>query len=130
MKLPQSLPLRQIIPLLSLAAIALLSSARVVEYDPVPWEWVAASAIGTVILVGPIMWIIRDRLPEERRENLTYLASGIALLCVPILLGFGLISGNLLLVMDTGTLGGIIGFAVALLVEKTVIPERLQGTTQ
>lgn len=76
------------------------------------------------------MWIVRDRFPEERRENFTYLASGIALLCVPVILGLGLILGNLLIFMDAGVLGGIIGFAVALLVEKTVIPERLQGITQ
>ena len=130
MKFPQTLPWRQLVLFLSLALIALLTSVRVVEYDPVPWGWVAASAVGTAILVGPIMWIARDRLPMERRVHLGYVVGGIVLLCVPILLGFGLISGNLLLVMDVGALGGIIGFAVALLVEKTVVPERLQGTNQ
>lgn len=115
---------------MSLAVIALLSAVRVVEYDPIPWGWVVAFAIGTAILVGPVMWAVRDRLSEERRENLGYGAGGIALLCVPVVLGLGLIFGNLLLFMDAGALGGIIGFAVALLVEKMAVPERLQGTTQ
>lgn len=130
MRSPQSLSRRHLILFLSLAAIALLSSVRVVGYDPIPWGWVAASAVGTAILVGPIMWTVRGRLPMDRRVYLGYVAGGIALLCGPVLLGLGLIRGNLLLVMDAGALGGIIGFAVALLVEKAVIPERLQGTAQ
>lgn len=130
MKSPQPPQLNHLILFLSLAVIALFSAVRVVEYDPIPWGWIVAFAIGTAILVGPVMWTVRDRLSEERRENLGYGAGGIALLCVPVVLGLGLIFGNLLLFMDAGALGGIIGFAVALLVEKMVVPERLQGTTQ
>jgi hypothetical protein len=76
------------------------------------------------------MWVARDRIPTERRIELGYVAGGIALLCVPILLGFGLITGNLLLVMDVAALGGSVGLTVALLVEKAVIPKRLQESNQ
>jgi len=126
----QSLPRRQSIQLLSLGLIALLTLVRVVAYDPTPWVWVTVSAAGTAILVGPIMWVARARIPTERRIDLGYVAGGIALLCVPVLLGFGLITGNLLLVMDVAGLGGTVGLTVALLVAKAVIPERLRESTQ
>lgn len=130
MRFPRSSPLSQLILFASLAGIALLSAVRVVEYNPIPWGWVIAFILGTAILVGPVMWGIRDRLPEKRREHLGYVAGGIALLGFPVILGLGLIFGNLLLFIDAGVFGSVIGFAVALLAEKIIIPEQLQSTTQ
>lgn len=119
---------RRLLLVLCMGAIGLLSAIRLFEYDPVPWEWVAAFAIGTVLLVGPVTWALRDRLADDRRENLAYVAAGVALLCVPAVVGFGLLFGNLLLILDAGVLGGLVGFSIALLAERTIVPERLRGT--
>ncbi len=75
------------------------------------------------------MWAIRDRFSEKRRESLGYVAWIIALIFISVILGLGLIFENLLL-MDVGTLGGIIGYTVVLILERMVLPERLQGTSQ
>lgn len=113
----------------SLALMAVLSGGRLATSDPVPWEWAVSFAVGVFVLAGPVAWAVRDRVPEERRERLGYVATGLALLCFPFVLGLGLVFGNLLVLLDAGTFGGIVGFAVALLVERSVVPERLRGTT-
>lgn len=111
----------------SLGVIALLTGARVAEYDPSLWPWIIVFAIGTIFLVGPLIWIIRNRIPAEKRENLGYVAAGIVLLCVPIILGIGLLTGGLLFYLDIVVLGGIIGYAVMLVLGRTGIPERFHG---
>lgn len=120
MKPVQSLSRSQRILVISLTGIGLLSAVRIIEYNPIPWEWVVAFALGTLILVGPVQWTLRSRLSAKRRENLTYVVGGIALLCVPIVLGLGLVFGNLLLVMDAGVLGGVTGLGVTLVINKLV----------
>ncbi len=110
--------------------MAFLSAIRLIQYDSVPWKLVAVFAIGTALLVGPVSWTARNRLPEERRENLVYIAAAIALLCAPVILGLGLIFDNLMLFIDAGALGSIVGFAVALLVEQLIVPKRLHGSAQ
>lgn len=114
----------------SLAVIALLSGVRVSEYDPIPWGLVAGFAIGVAILAGPVAWAVRDRLPTERREHLGYVASAVVLLCVPVVLGLGLVSGTRFLVVDAGAFGSSIGFAVALLLEELIVPERLRDSAR
>ncbi|RZV05225.1 hypothetical protein BDK88_4248 [Natrinema hispanicum] len=114
----------------SLGVIGLLTGVRVIKYEPSPWNWIAIFAIGTAFIFGPITWAIRDRLPKERREQLSYIAGGVALLCVPIVLGLGLIGGRLLFFLDIVVLGSLIGFAVASVIERIIIPEQLRGTTQ
>ncbi|SFS38839.1 hypothetical protein [Halostagnicola kamekurae] len=130
MKTDQSSQMGQLIFFVSLATMAFLSAIRLTRYDSVAWELVAVFAIGTALLVGPVSWTARNRLPAERRENLVYLAGAIALLCAPVILGLGLIFNNLMLFIDAGALGSIVGFAVALLVERLVVPKRLHGFTQ
>ncbi|WP_122088638.1 hypothetical protein [Halalkalicoccus subterraneus] len=130
MKSIESLPLRRIIWIILLAYFVLFSSARIVESGTSPWGWVVAFAIGTAVLVGPVMWAIRDRFSEKRRESLGYVAWVIALIFISVILGLGLIFENLLLIMDVGALGGIIGYIVVLVLERMVLPERLQGTSQ
>ncbi|QFU84518.1 hypothetical protein [Natronorubrum aibiense] len=121
---------RQLVLFASLGVIALLTGVRVIKYEPSPWNWVAIFAIGTAFIFGPITWAIRDRLPKERRERLSYVAGGVALLCVSIVLGLGLIGGRPLFFLDVVVLGNLIGFAVASLIERIIIPEQLRGTTQ
>lgn len=112
----------------ALAGMGVLSGGRLLEYDPIPWRWIAAFTVGTALLVGPIRWGIRDRVPERRRERLGYVGAGIALLCVPIVLGTGLVTGSLLLLLDAGAFGGVVGLAVASIAERTAVPERVWGS--
>ncbi|WP_440771332.1 hypothetical protein [Natronorubrum sp. DTA28] len=130
MKSVGSLPLRRIMWIILYAYLVLFSSARIVESDTSPWGWVVAFAIGTAVLLGPVMWAVRDRFSEKQRESLGYVASVIVLLFIPVILGLGLIFENLLLIMAVGVLGGIIGYTIVLLLERMVLPERLQGTSQ
>lgn len=121
MELPQR---SRLVVFVTLAGMALLSAGRVLQYDPVPWEWVAAFAVATLLLAGPVSWLLRDRVTGKRRTQLGYVAGGIAVLLVPLVLGLGLLFGNLLLVMDTGVLGGVLGLTLAGLAERTVVPDR------
>ncbi|ELZ21232.1 hypothetical protein C476_08683 [Natrinema limicola JCM 13563] len=130
MALRNSRQWRQRVLVVSLGVIALVTTARVLEYEPRSLGWVTGFAIGTAIVFGPITWAIRDRIPDERRERLSYVAAGVALFCVPLVLGVGLIVGRVLFFLDVAVLGSIIGFAVAVLVERTVVPERLRGTAR
>lgn len=114
----------------SLGLIALMSGGQVVISDPVPWGWVAVFGVGAFILTGPVPWFVRDRTHEERREHLGYVAGGGALLMFPVVLGLGLLFGNLLTVMYAGAFGGICGFTVAVLVERIVVPVRLRSIPQ
>jgi len=110
--------------------MAVLSAGRLVTSGPVPWLQIGTVAVGTFLLIGPAMWAIRDRLPAGQRENLSYLAAGLALLCLPFLIGLSLLTGNLMALLDIGSFGGIMGFAAAVLIERTIIPEHLHGTIQ
>lgn len=49
----------------------------------------------TALPVGPTLWVVRDRMTLERRENLGYVLAGFALFVVPLVVGVGLITGGL-----------------------------------
>lgn len=121
---------RQLIQLGLLGIAALLTGMRIVEYESSPWGLVLAFAVVTALIFGPITWSIRDRISKEQRRRLSYVATGVVLLCVPLVIGLGLIIGGLLLFIDAGVFGSIIGFAVTLFVERTGLPERFRGATQ
>ena len=110
-----------------LTAMAALSGLRLRGYDPVPWGWIAAFLVGTAVLAGPTAWITRERLPKQRRERLGYVLVVAALLALPVLLGVGLLAGNLLVVLDAAVFGSVLGLAVAQALERAVVPERLRG---
>lgn len=109
--------------------IAVQSLGRLAQYDPIPWGSMLVFMVGTILLAGPIAWIARDRIPDDRRERLGYLVAGVALLCLPLIIGFGLIFNNLPLVFDAAAFGSVVGIAVVVLAEQTVVPERLRGTS-
>ncbi|WP_254838973.1 hypothetical protein [Natronomonas marina] len=112
----------------SLAATAALSGSRLLGYDPLPWGRVAVFLVGSLLLAGPLAWAVHARLPAARRERLGYVVAGVALLCLPFVLGVGLLSGALLETLDAAVFGGVVGFAVAVALERTVLPDRLRGT--
>lgn len=114
----------------SLAMMALMSGGQVLTSDPVPWGWIGTFGVGTFLLVGPVMWALRGCFSEAQRERLGYVVGGIILLCFPVVIGLGLIFGNLLIALNAGVFGGLVGFAVALLAERSVVPERLRSNPQ
>jgi len=113
-----------------LGIIALFTGTRVIEYESSPWGWVAVFAIVTALIFGPVTWIIRERISKAQRERLSYVVTGIVLLCVPLVIGLGLVVDELLFFIDVGVLGSVIGLAITFLVERTVVPERFGGTAQ
>lgn len=125
---PRSFALRSVVFWVSMSGIAFLAAVRVASVDPSPWRSVAITAVASGLLFGPFVWVVRDRLSENRRERLGLVMAGIVLLCIPLVLGVGLISGGLLFVLDVSVLGGICGFAVARILERTVVPEHLRET--
>jgi len=122
--------LRQLARIGLLGLIALFTGTRVISYESSPWGWVAIFAVVTVLIFGPITWLIRDRVSKAQRERLSYVVTGIVLLCVPLVIGLGFVVDGLLFFIDVGVLGSVIGLAVTVLVERTVVPERFGGTAQ
>ena len=121
---------RQLARIGLLGIIALFTGTRVIEYESSSWGWVAVFAIVTALIFGPATWIIRDRVSKAQRERLSYVVTGIVLLCVPFVIGLGLVVDGLLFFIDVGVLGSVIGLAVTFLVERTVVPERFGDTAQ
>jgi len=121
---------RQLARISLLGIIALFTGTRVIEYESSTWGWVAVFAIVTALIFGPVTWIIRDRVSKAQRERLSYVVTGIVLLCVPFVIGLGLVVDGLLFFINVGVLGSVIGLAVTFLVERTVVPERFGGTAQ
>lgn len=130
MVVPRRERVSRIVLAVLLGLFALVRIPALLAYEPVPWAWVAAVAVGTALLAGPVAWAARQHLSAERRGVLALVAVGVAMLSVPIVVGFGLVFGNLLLVLDAGVVGGVVGLAAAVLAERTVVPERLRGTGQ
>jgi len=110
----------------SLGAVALLAGGRLAGREASPWPLVAAFAAGTALVAGPLAWLARDRLPEERRRRFGYVAAGAALFSVPFVLGIGLLSGGLIRFLDAAASGGVIGLLVAA-AGRAVVPDHRRG---
>ncbi len=85
------------------------------------------AAAASFLAVGPVAWAARATVPDERRERLGYIVTGLAILAVPFVLGVGLVTGTLLTAFDVATVGGVVGIAAAALLEHTVVPRHLRG---
>lgn len=110
-----------------LAFLVLSSAADLLAHGSSAWLWVAGYALGSFLLVGPVVWVARDRIPASRRENLLYPVFGAVFLCFFLALGVELALGGVLFFFDAGIAGSIAGFALAYLLERTVVPERLRA---
>ena len=96
--------------------------------DPRPWGVAAGWAAATAVVLGPIAWLARDRVPPDRRETLRYVAGGGAILLASLLLGVSLAFEPALFPYGPGFLVGVVlGWILVLLAERTVVPERLRG---
>ena len=116
---------RQLILVVILSLTAVLSGVRLIEYGTSAWRWVPVYAVVGFVLVGPLAWLIRDRVPPARRETLTYVVAGVAFLAFVVLFGIWLAFEVALPYFDAVVVGGIVGTAVVMVLERTVVPERL-----
>lgn len=118
---------RRVVLFACLAFLVLLNAADLRSHDSSAWLWAAGYALGSFLLVGPVVWTARDRIPASRRETLLYPVLGAIFLCFFLALGVELALGGAFFFFDAGIVGGIAGFALAYLLERTVVPERLRA---
>jgi drug/metabolite transporter (DMT)-like permease len=108
--------------------VILLATGQFYAAEPRPWGAAAAWAVGTALVFGPVAWLARARVPEERRETLTYVAAGVGILTASVWLGVSLAFAPALFPYGPGVwAGATLGVLVALLAERTVVPERMRG---
>ncbi|KDE59926.1 hypothetical protein EL22_15210 [Halostagnicola sp. A56] len=110
-----------------LAFLVLSSASDLLAHGSSAWLWVVGYAFGSFLLVGPVVWIARDRISASRREALLYPVFGAVFLCFVLAFGVELALGGALFFFDAGTVGSIAGLALAYLLERTVVPERLRA---
>jgi len=109
-------------------SLCLFAAAQFLGTEPRPWGVTAGWAVATAVVFGPVTWIARDRVPEERREMLRYVAGGGAILLASVWLGVALAFAPRLFPSGPGFLaGGGLGALVAFLVERTVLPKRYRS---
>ncbi|MEY7849775.1 hypothetical protein AB7C87_11335 [Natrarchaeobius sp. A-rgal3] len=106
-----------------------MSLLRLVEGATIPWVSIAGVGVVTAVLVGPVVWFVRDRFSERRRERLTLVSFGLAMILVPIALGLSLAFGVPRFVpsFDSLILGSYLGCVIVLLGEQTLVPKRLRA---
>jgi len=112
-----------------LGLFALLSAGSLVVADSPPWGVAAVAAAVTAVLAGPVAWLVRDRLPAERRTTLGRVVV-VAVASLGLTVSFGVALAfevSFLSVTDAVIVGVVCGGAVALLVERTVVPERYRA---
>ena len=111
-----------------IAGVCLFAAGQFYASEPRPWGAAAAWAAGTSLAFGPIAWLARDRVPEDHRETLTYVAAGAAILVGSVWLGVALAFVPALFPYGPGVWAGVaLGTLVALLAERAFVPERLRG---
>ncbi|WP_128904230.1 hypothetical protein [Halorubrum amylolyticum] len=111
-----------------LAGFCLFAAGQFYAAEPRPWGIAAAWAVGTALVFGPIAWLARDRIPSDRRETLTYVAAGAGILLASVWLGVSLAFAPALFPYGPGFMAGVtLGVLVALLAERTVVPDRMRG---
>ncbi|TKX73427.1 hypothetical protein EXE46_14405 [Halorubrum sp. GN11_10-6_MGM] len=114
--------------LLAVALVCAFGAAQFYAADPRPWGIAAAWAVVTAILVGPLAWLARDRLPPARYETLAYVAGGAAILVASVWLGVALAFAPRLFPYGPGFAAGVaFGTLLVLLAERAVVPERYRG---
>ncbi|ELZ59817.1 MULTISPECIES: hypothetical protein [Halorubrum] len=112
-----------------LGLFALLSAGSLVGSGTPPWGVVAGSAVLAALAAGPIAWLARDRIPAPRRETLGRILLIVSLPAFALVVGVFAVAGggSLLSVTDAVVVGVVCGGAVALLAERTLVPERYRA---
>ena len=111
-----------------LAGFCLFAAGQFYAAEPRPWGAAVAWAAGAALVFGPIAWLARDRVPEDRRGTLAYVAAGAGILVASVWLGVSFAFAPALFPYGPGVwAGATLGVLVALLAERTVVPERMRG---
>ena len=109
-------------------SLCVFAAIQFFSTDPPSWGVTAGWEAGTALIFGPGAWVARDRVPEERRETLAYVAGGGVILLASVWLGIALAFVPELFPYGPGVHAGVaLGILVVLLAERTVVPERLRG---
>ena len=126
--MPSPTPLRRRLgQYFAIGLVCVLGAAQFHAADPRPWGVAAAWAACTALLVGPVAWLARDRLPPDRYETLAYVAAGAAILGASVWLGVSLAFAPSLFPYGPGFVAGVaFGTLLVLLAERTVVPERMR----
>src|SRR6056297_2564415 len=116
---------RQFLVFVFVGIYALLSLLRLMEGGLIPW----GPIVGIALLAGPVVWVARDRYPEQRRERLALVAFGIAMIVFPLTFGLLLAFGAPPFIPSSDVLivGAYVGLLFAHIAEHTVVPERLRA---
>ena len=110
------------------ALFASLSAGRLLRSGPVPWAALTAVATVAAVAVGPATWIARARIDADRRGTLTRLALVVGMASLPLWFGVALAFGlPILPTTDAAVIGIAFGAGVALLADRTVLPERYRA---
>jgi apolipoprotein N-acyltransferase len=111
---------------LAVSLVCAFGAAQFYGADPRPWGSAAAWAVITALLVGPLAWLARDRLPPDRYETLAYVAAGAAILVAIVWLGVALAFAPRLFPYGPGFAAGMaFGTLAVLFAERTVVPDRM-----
>jgi hypothetical protein len=110
------------------ALFASLSAGRLLTSGTVPWATVAGVAVVAAVAVGPATWLARARIDADRRGILSRLAVVVGMASIPLWFGVALaLRLPLLPTADAAVIGITCGGGVALLAERTVLPERFRA---
>ncbi len=127
MELSVSARTRRVLLVGCLAFFGFQSVASLSNYGSSAWIWAGGYAIASFVLIGPLAWLVRDRVPADRREALKYPIFGALFVCFFLVLGVELALGGVLFFFDAAMVGGLVGFGIAFLAEQTVVPERFRA---
>ena len=107
---------------------ALLSAGRLADSGSPPWGVIVGATVVAALGAGPVAWLARDRIPVARRETYGRVLVVVGLPAFTLFVGVSLAFGlRFFRVTDGVTVGVVCGGAVALLVERTVVPERFRA---
>ena len=113
---------------LPIGVVCAFAAVQFYAAEPRPWGLAAGWATATAVVVGPVAWLARDRLPPDRYETLAYVAAGAAILVASVWLGASLAFAPSLFPYGPGFVTGVaFGTLLALFAERTVVPDRYRG---
>lgn len=110
------------------ALFASLSAGRLLTSGTVPWATVAGVAVVAAVVVGPATWLARTRIDDDRRGILSRIVLVAGMASLPLWYGVALVLGiPILPTADAAVIGITCGGGLALLAERTVLPERFRA---
>lgn len=109
----------------ALGFVGIAAGARLLALSDPSWLTAGIALVGTFLVVGPLAWLVRERLAETARENLSWIAWGLVFASPVVLALFALAGGQALL--QAAVFGGVVGIVLAATLEVTVLPAQYRG---